>query len=47
MIEALRSQTIVGLSVVVACGNLRKIGNVDEGIVERGKDTSDTEDKLA
>jgi len=37
----------VGTTAVYVRDNLRKIGNVDEGVVERSEDTSNSEDELA
>jgi len=31
----------------VCCSDVREIGNVDEGVIERGEDACDAEDKLA
>ncbi len=31
----------------VCCSDVREIGNVDEGVIERGENACDAEDKLA
>jgi hypothetical protein len=37
---------LAGAIVIFGFGNVREIGDMDEGVVEGGEDTSDAEDEL-